>query len=84
MFYGCPENCRIVYPAEYFKETMQGQFEDDLFSIPKQYDAYLSYRYGNYMVLPPLEEQGVKLDHLVKIDTENCYLKYKGVYYCKK
>lgn len=82
MFYGNSNNCKRIYPAEYFGETTLMKFEDGMFSVPKEYDKYLTFRYGDYMKLPPEEEQGVKLDHLVKIDTEHSYLDYKGVYYC--
>jgi len=82
MFYGNANNCRRIYPAEYFGETILMQFEDDDFSVPKEFDKYLSFRYGDYMKMPPKDEQGVKLDHLVKIDTEHSYLEYKGIYYC--
>lgn len=84
MFYGNINNCRRVYPAEYFQGTVLKRFEDDEFSVPEKYDEYLTFRYGDYMKLPPVEEQGVKLDHLLKIDTENSYLTYKGIYYCAK
>ena len=82
MFYGNINNTCRVYPAEYFEGTVLRKFEDDEFSVPKEYDGYLKLRYGDYMKLPPESEQGVKLDHLLKIDTENSYEKYKGIYYC--
>lgn len=84
MFYGNINNTRRVYPAEFFKGTIQKKFVDDEFSVPKEYEKYLTFRYGDYMKLPPVEKQGVKLEHLVKIDTEHSYLDYKGIYYCKK
>lgn len=84
MFYGNINNCRRVYPAEYFEGTVLKKFEDGEFSVPEKYDAYLAFRYGDYMKMPPIEEQGVKLDNLVKIDTETSYLDYKGIYYCVK
>lgn len=84
MFYGNINNCRRIYPAEYFEGTVLHRFEDEMFSVPEKYDEYLKYRYGDYMKLPPVEEQGVKLDHLIKIDTEKSYLEYKGKLYCVK
>ena len=33
------------------------EFEDRKFQIMKQYDAYLSNGYGDYMQLPPKEKQ---------------------------
>ena len=82
MFYGNIRNTRRIYPADFFDGTEKRKFEDDEFNVPKGYDKYLKFRYGDYMKLPPKEEQGVKLDHLLKIDTENSYRKYKGIYYC--
>lgn len=84
MFYGNSGNCKRVYPAEYFEGTVLHQFEDAEFCVPEKYDEYLTFRYGDYMQLPPIEEQGVKLDHLLKIDTENSYLNYRGKLYCVK
>lgn len=83
-FYGNITLCRRIYSSKYFEGTIQRQFEDELFSIPAHYDDFLTFWYGDYMTLPSLEEQRVKLDRLVKIDTENSYLKYKGIYYCKE
>ena len=34
-------------------ETIKKQFEDAVFWIPKNYDAYLKYMYHDYMQLPP-------------------------------
>lgn len=84
MFYGNINNCRRIYPAKYFEGTVLHRFEDDYFSVPEKYDEYLTFRYGDYMKMPPIEEQGVKLENQIKIDTENSYLKYKGIYYCVK
>lgn len=84
MFFGNVDNCTRVYPAEYFEGVELKKFEDDMFYVPKKYDEFLTYRYGNYMEMPPVEEQGVKLDNQVKIDTEKSYLDYKGIYYCVK
>lgn len=82
MFYGNINNCRRVYPAKYFEGTVLKKFEDEEFSVPEKYDEYLTFRYGDYMKMPPIEEQGVKLENQVKIDTETPYTEYKGIYYC--
>lgn len=84
MFYGNSNCCKRVYPAFFFEGRILKKFEDEEFKIPKNYDQYLTFRYGDYMKLPPSSEQGVKLSHLIKIDTENDYKKYKGIYYCVK
>lgn len=82
MFIGNASNCRELYPAECFKEKIRMTFEDELFDIPEKYDELLTACYGDYMQLPPVEEQGCKLSELVKIDTEKSYKEYKGIYYC--
>ena len=84
MFYGNSNNCKRVYPSAFFQGTIMKKFEDGEFSVPEKYDEYLAFRYGDYMKLPPKEMQGVKLEHLVKIDTEKSYKTYKGIYYCVK
>lgn len=54
--------------ASLFTDTVRVPFESCTFSIPKAYDSFLRGRYGDYMKLPPLEDQrplhhitGVKL-----------------------
>ncbi len=83
MFYGNAGNCLRVYPSSLFEGRTLAQFEDDYYKIPENYDEYLTFRYGDYMKMPPKEEQGIKLEHLIKVDTENDYKIYKGIYYCK-
>ena len=36
-----------------FAETINMQFEDDMFPVPKGYDVFLTARYGDYMTPPP-------------------------------
>ena len=81
-FYGNLNRCRRIYPAEVFDHTILMKFEDDEFSVPCGYDYFLKKFYGDYMKLPPEDKRGVKLDKLLKIDTEKSYLDYKGQYYC--
>ena len=75
--------CKRIYPSYLFNRYEKLPFEDDVYPVPYAYDLLLKSWYGDYMKLPPESEQGVKLDNLIKVDTENSYLKYKGVYYCK-
>lgn len=42
-----------VIPSECFEQRMLMQFEDAEFSVPVNFDKYLSIGYGNYMELPP-------------------------------
>ena len=46
-----------VFWTKYFDEKILHKFEDTEFYIPKEYDAVLKSRYGDYMKLPPLEMQ---------------------------
>lgn len=72
-----------VYEENIFKSSIQMKFVDEEFPAPQGYKEFLENTYGrSYMELPPKEEQGVKLDHIVKIDTEVPYKKYKGKLYC--
>lgn len=63
------DNCDIVgyassVPAhnkylkkEWFEESIMVEFEGKLFRAPKKYHEYLTTQYGDYMKLPPAEQQ---------------------------
>jgi len=44
-------------PNFYDKEIILHVFEDDYYTVTKYYDEYLSYRYGDYLKLPPKNER---------------------------
>lgn len=44
---------RWVIPSDCFSKYEKHVFEDDEFSVPQNYDVYLTYAYGDYMILPP-------------------------------
>lgn len=48
---------KIVYQKKWFDGFIEFQFEDTKISCPVGYDDYLSYEYGNYMELPPIESR---------------------------
>ena len=66
---------------EMMEKTIPHVFEDREFSIPADYDTYLRGCYGDYMQLPPEEDQ-VARHNAVFIDLNNSYTKYKGIHYC--
>ena len=49
-----------IIEQKYYIENIDGVFEGFSFPIPKYYDIILSNIYGNYMELPPKEEQTLK------------------------
>lgn len=66
---------RLTFPQEYFKETVEVQFEDALISIPKQFDSYLKYQFGDYMKFPSEEK---RLIHDGLVDLVHPYSYYYG------
>ncbi len=40
-----------------FYDTIEMEFEGHLFSVPRNYDKILTNNFGDYMTLPPLEQQ---------------------------
>lgn len=48
---------RGIIPAEAFTETIDVEFEGQMFPAPKGYDIYLTCLYGNYMPEPPKEKR---------------------------
>lgn len=69
-----------VYPEKDFSAAEKVVFEDTILPIPIGYDNYLSNVFGEYMQLPPKEQQ-VAHHETVFIDPDNPYTKYKGIYY---
>ncbi len=52
-----PDGMHDRYKAEWFKETVKLQFEDDVYDVPAGYDSILTTFYGDYMTLPPVEKR---------------------------
>lgn len=46
-----------IYKSEIFSEYIELEFEKYKFSCIKNFDAFLTIRYGNYMELPPVEKR---------------------------
>lgn len=47
-----------VFPQRFFAETISVPFENMTIMIPKEYDAYLTRDFGDYMTPPPPEKRG--------------------------
>ncbi|MGX5376817.1 LicD family protein [Ligilactobacillus sp. LYQ135] len=60
--------------ASWFESSLEVKFEDELFPIPIGYDEYLTAVFGDYMKLPPKEDQVAKHNTLL-VDTEIPYEK---------
>lgn len=71
------------YPREIFDDVVYMDFDGYSLPLPKGYDQYLTMAYGDYMKLPPKEQQVPKHSTIYYNLTER-YNKYKGVYYCRK
>jgi len=51
------EQNRVIFNKHYFDEIIEVPFEDTTIMIPKGYNEYLTQDFGDYMKLPPDEEQ---------------------------
>jgi lipopolysaccharide cholinephosphotransferase len=54
-----PQFWKIIWPKDTFNELDEYVFEDTKLLGPKDYDAYLTRCYKNYMQLPPEEKRRV-------------------------
>ncbi len=72
---------RNEYPQAAFASAVLKPFEALQMPIPVGYHDYLTMAFGDYMQLPPKEQQFPKHD-AVLIDLEHGYEMYKGTYYC--
>lgn len=67
-YLGCKAWCvygeRGIIPAEVFADTIDVEFEGEMFTAPIGYDTYLTCLYGDYMPEPPKEKQ--KTHHVFK------------------
>lgn len=52
-------NKEYGYLREWYENSEKILFEDEIFWSIKDYDAYLSFKFGNYMELPPIEMRKV-------------------------
>ncbi|SEF55431.1 lipopolysaccharide cholinephosphotransferase [Eubacterium ruminantium] len=50
---------RGAFPEEYLRETLYVDFEGELLPVPKEYDKYLTWLYGDYMKEIPASERHI-------------------------
>ena len=48
---------RGSFPKEWLDEAVYVDFEDRKLPVPKEYDKYLTYLYGDYMQMIPVSER---------------------------
>ena len=60
-----------VWKREWLEQVEAGSFEGKEFMIPKHYHEILTSDYGNYMQLPPVEQQVSHHDFKLWKITEN-------------
>lgn len=62
----CKRTADLVFPVagmkevqqkEYYEHTVLLKFENEQFVAPEKYHEFLTARYGNYIKLPPIEQQ---------------------------
>lgn len=64
-----------LFPAEYFADAVDIPFEDTHLLGSRHIKEYLQYRYGDYMKLPPAEQQQAAV-HAEIFDVERDYTEY--------
>lgn len=64
-----------LFPREYFQDVEDVRFEDTYLFGCRYIKQYLTYRYGDYMKLPPREQQLAAV-HAEIFDTEKDYSEY--------
>ena len=63
-----------MYKREDFVATTDAQFEGHTWKIPKEYDAYLTHMYGDYMAIPKEEDREVHVLLELKFPGEKAIL----------
>ena len=63
--YKMPRLLNKGWPRSMFTDTVQTKFEMFEYPIPKDWEAYLTSTYGDYMEFPPLEKRTFKHAHTI-------------------
>jgi lipopolysaccharide cholinephosphotransferase len=58
---------RGAFPVEWLNEAVYVDFENTKLPVPKEYDKYLTYLYGDYMDMIPVSQRHVSHD-IVQMD----------------
>lgn len=66
---------RLTFSRSFLRDTIDMPFEDTVISVPKEYDNYLSFQFGDYMKIPPIEQRMI---HTGLVDIEHPYKYYYG------
>lgn len=66
------------YFRRWYEESSPIAFEKHIFDGIKEYDEYLSFKFGNYMKMPPEEERKVHPVSDIKLIPVNCSIQDKG------
>ena len=57
-----------MVPKDMFGKPKQYKFEDEYFCGPELVDEYLKHMYGDYMKLPPKEQQKTHYSNIIVLD----------------
>ena len=52
-----PDNGYYGYYRKWYVELEDIEFEEHCFPAAKDYDGYLTFKFGNYLEFPPLEQR---------------------------
>lgn len=74
---GASRFSKSVFPAGYFGKTRTLPFGAGEFSVPEYYGEVLTVLYGDYMVIPPVEDRKCK-QHALLVDLKRSYEHYKN------
>jgi len=77
-----PHYMQCEYPKNAFSSAVYGEFEGLQMPIPKGYDVYLKTAFGDYMTIPPVEQQKPHHD-VVYCDVDKCCYDFDISYFRK-
>ena len=60
-------NREYGYYRKWYENSIDIMFEGKLFQGIKDYDSYLSFKFGNYMEIPPLKKRKVHPVSAIKL-----------------